>query len=303
MRNIEEMLRRTIGEQVELSIVLEEGLSNVMADPGHIEQIILNLAINARDAMPLGGTLSIVTSSREVTGAEWSLFGAPAGSYICVQFSDNGSGMSQEVCDRAFEPFFTTKPRGEGSGLGLATVYGIVLQSGGFTKIYSDEGVGTCINILLPIDKNSIENGSRSAAKEKNVSLDGSETVLIVDDEEGLREVTRRILSRSGYTVLSASNGAEAIEIAATHPATIHLLLTDVIMAKMQGPTVAKEVTLLRPDIRVLFMSGHAQPVLEAEAVLGTEFQLVEKPFDQKMLLTNVRLALDTKTELLTSQK
>jgi PAS domain S-box-containing protein len=299
--NIEEMLRRTIGEQIELTINLEPNLLNVIADPGHIEQIILNLAINARDAMPIGGSLSIVTSSREVTESEWSIFGAPAGSYICVQFSDNGSGMSSEVRDRAFEPFFTTKPRGEGSGLGLATVYGIVLQSGGFTKIYSDEGVGTCVSILLPVDKNLIEKSMTDSNDEKKASLGGSETVLVVDDEEGLREVTRRILSRNGYTVLTASNGADAIAIASSHPGDIELLLTDVIMAKMPGPTVAKEVLAIRPNIRVLFMSGHAQPVLEAEAVLGTEFQLVEKPFDQKMLLTNVRLALDAKREILTS--
>jgi PAS domain S-box-containing protein len=292
IRNIEEMLRRTIGEQIELTIDLEDNLSKVMADPGHIEQIILNLAINARDAMPMGGTLSIVTSSRVVGESEWSMFGSPSGSYICVQFSDNGSGMSADVCDRAFEPFFTTKPRGEGSGLGLATVYGIVLQSGGITKIYSDQGVGTCVTILLPVDPNGGES-EPNAIVERSAAPNGCETILVVDDEEGLREVTRRILSRSGYSVLTASSGLDAIAIAALHPGRIDLLLTDVIMAAMQGPTVAKEVVVLRPDIRVLFMSGHAQPVLEAEAVLGTEFQLVEKPFDQKMLLDNVRQALD----------
>jgi len=301
IRNIEEMLRRTIGEQIELSIELEPDLSKVMADPGHIEQMILNLAINARDAMPTGGTLSIITSSREVNASEWSLLGAPAGSYICVQFSDNGTGMSADVRDRAFEPFFTTKPRGEGSGLGLATVYGIVLQSGGFLKIYSDEGIGTCITILLPIDPGSVELGQRSSKVDVTVPLNGSKTVLVVDDEEGLREVTRRILSRSGYRVLTASSGVEAIEIAATHLGHIDLLLTDVIMATLQGPTVAKEITVLRPDIRVLFMSGHAQPVLQAEAVLGTGFQLVEKPFDQKMLLDNVRFALDADRESVTT--
>jgi len=301
IRNIEEMLRLTIGEQIELTVELEDDLANVVADPGHIEQIILNLAINARDAMPFGGTLSIVTSSRDVNKSEWSLFGAPAGPYICVQFSDNGTGMTDEVRERAFEPFFTTKPSGEGSGLGLATVYGIVLQSGGFTKIYSDEGVGTCITILLPVDKGTLQWYKDGPRKESRHAVDGFETVLVVDDEDGLREVTRRILSRSGYTVLTAPNGEEAIEIAATHLSRIDLVLTDVIMAKMQGPTVAKEIKALRPDIRVLFMSGHAQPVLEAEAVLGREFQFVEKPFDEKMLLSSVRLALDYQREGLPS--
>jgi PAS domain S-box-containing protein len=290
--NIEDMLRRTIGEQIELTIQLEPDLSKVMADPGHIEQIILNLAINARDAMPSGGTLVIETSSQQVTSADWVGFGVPAGSYVCVRFSDNGVGMSQEVRDRAFEPFFTTKPRGEGSGLGLATVYGIVLQSGGFTNIYSDEGIGTSITILLPaVDASahpSDHKGLVGAVPHK-----GGETILVVDDEEGLREVARRILHRSGYLVLTASSGAEAIEIATTYPGSIDLLLTDVIMPKMQGPTVAAEVQMRLPHIKVLFMSGHAQPVLEAEAVLGTDFQLVEKPFDQRMLLASVRIALD----------
>lgn len=291
--NIEEMLRRTIGEQIELTIELEPNLSRVMADPGHIEQIILNLALNARDAMPLGGTLSIETSSRDVTEMEWMGFGVPAGSYVCVRFSDNGVGMSAEVRDRAFEPFFTTKPRGEGSGLGLATVFGIVVQSGGFTKIYSDEGIGTSITILLP----TVDSGSNQLEAEGSpngtLTHHGVETILVVDDEEGLREVSRRILTRAGYLVLTASSGAEAIDIVSNYAGHIDLLLTDVIMPKMQGPTVATEVRKQLPDIKVLFMSGHAQPVLEAESVLGTEFQLVEKPFDQKMLLGNVRVALD----------
>jgi PAS domain S-box-containing protein len=295
VRSIEEILRRTIGEQIELTIDLEPDLAMVVADPGHIEQIILNLAINARDAMPAGGALAIETSSREITEAEWSIFGAPAGSYICVRISDNGAGMSAEVRDRAFEPFFTTKPRGEGSGLGLATVYGIVLQTGGFTKIYSDEGVGTTITVLLPVDPSHVESTEREDRAIKAKSMAGTETILVVDDEEGLREVTKRILSRGGYTVITAPGGFEALELLNSYEGTVDLLLTDVIMPKMQGPTVAKEVKKLLPGIRVLFMSGHAQPVLEAEAVLGTEFQLVEKPFDQKMLLENVRRALDAK--------
>jgi CheY-like chemotaxis protein len=201
--------------------------------------------------------------------------------------------MSAEVRDRAFEPFFTTKPRGEGSGLGLATVYGIVSQSGGYTTIYSDEGVGTSITILLPAAKQDAARDEFDGQADPLKPLLGTETILVVDDEEALREVTRRILTRNGYTVVTASSGAQAIEIAASQVGPIDLLLTDVIMPTMQGPTVAKEVKKLRPGIRVLFMSGHAQPVLEAEAVLGTEFLLVEKPFDQAVLLENVRKVLD----------
>jgi PAS domain S-box-containing protein len=292
IRNIEGILHRTIGEQIELTFSLEPDLSLVFADPGHIEQIILNLAINARDAMPEGGKLSIETSSRTLSADEWPLYGAPPGSYVCVRISDNGTGMSAEVRDRAFEPFFTTKPRGEGSGLGLATVYGIVLQSNGFAKIYSDEGVGTTITVLLPIAADQPSDADKVGSATETNSLGGTETVLIVDDEEGLREVARRILTRNGYAVLVARSGNEAMEIAAAYEGAIDLILTDVIMPTMQGPAVAREVKQLRPDIKVLFMSGHARPVLEAEAVLGTNFQLVEKPFDQTMLLGHVRRAL-----------
>jgi CheY-like chemotaxis protein len=294
IRNIEEILHRTIGEQIELTFDLAPNLSLVVADPGHIEQIILNLAINARDAMPMGGKLSIETSSRDISELEWQSFGAPPGSYVCVRISDNGAGMSSEIRDRAFEPFFTTKPRREGSGLGLATVYGIVLQSGGFTKIYSDEGVGTTITVILPVAPTQPERANNEESSARVGPPTGSETVLVVDDEEGLRQVTERILTRSGYTVLTASGGAEAVVIAKEYDGIIDLLLTDVIMPKIQGPAVAREVLKIRPAAKVLFMSGHAQPVLEAEAVLGTTFQMVEKPFDQRMLLEQVRRALDS---------
>ena len=290
---MEQILRRTIGEQIELVMSLTPSLPMVVADPGQIEQIVLNLAINARDAMPKGGTLSISTTAREITEDQGSVTGVPAGLYACFRVGDTGVGMSSEVRDHAFEPFFTTKPRGEGSGLGLATVYGIVSQSGGYTKIYSDEGVGTSITILLPAATQDSTRDELDRHADRLKSLVGTETILVVDDEEALREVTRRILTRNGYTVVTASSGAQAIEIAASHVGPIDLVLTDVIMPTMQGPTVANEVRKLRPGVRVLFMSGHAQPVLEAEAVLGTEFLLVEKPFDQATLLENVRKVLD----------
>ncbi len=290
---MEQILRRTIGEQIELAIELASGLPMVIADPGQIEQIVLNLAINARDAMPDGGILSIETSLRTVTQDDSFTPDAPPGSYVNCRVSDNGIGMSNEVRDRAYEPFFTTKSAGEGSGLGLATVYGIVSQSGGHTRIYSDEGIGTSITITLPAAQND---GIRTDSEEPVQDLrplTGRETLLVVDDEDALREVTRRILTRNGYTVVTAPSGKAAIEIAASRDESIDLLLTDVIMPGMQGPTVASEVRKLRPDIRVLYMSGHALPVLEAEAVLGTDFRLVEKPFDQAMLLEAVRSTLE----------
>ena len=274
-------------------ISLAADLPLVLADPGQIEQILLNLAINARDAMPTGGILSIDTGVREIMENEGSAAGIPTGSYVCFRVGDTGVGMSAEVRDRAFEPFFTTKPRGEGSGLGLATVYGIISQSGGYTRIYSDEGVGTSITILLPAVEHDAMRDEIDGPVDHLKPLVGTETILTADDEEAQREVTQRILTRNGYTVLLASSGAQAIELATSHVGPIDLLLTDVIMPAMQGPTVAKEVRKLRPDVRVLFMSGHAQTVLEAEAQFATKFLLVEKPFDEAKLLQNVRKVLD----------
>jgi signal transduction histidine kinase/CheY-like chemotaxis protein len=290
---LELILRRTIGEQIDLVIDLSDNDAMVLADPGQIDQVVLNLAINARHAMSPGGALSISTAMRTITSDEEALSGFPVGSYVCLRVSDNGTGMSPEVRDRAFEPFFTTKPSGEGSGLGLATVYGIIVQSGGHIKIYSDEGVGTSITILLPVVVHDSSGATLVEDRRTRDELNGTETILVVDDEEALGEVTRRLLIRSGYQVLSASNGMQAVEIASTFDGTIDLLLTDVVMPKMQGPTVAREIRKLRPDVRVLFMSGHAYSVLEAELMLGTEFLLLEKPFDQATLLQCVRKVLD----------
>ena len=289
--SMEQILRRTIGAQINLAINLEEDLPMVIADPGQVEQVILNLVINARDAMPSGGTLSIDTSRRSINDDELS--SGPLQSFVCCRVSDNGTGMTSEVRDRAYEPFFTTKPTGEGSGLGLATVYGIVSQSGGRTKIYSDLGVGTSVTILLPAA--SLEaTRDLTLVNVAGAPQVGTETILVVDDESALREVTRRILVRSGYAVLSASGGREAIDLAAAAPQnSIDLVLTDMIMPSMQGPTVALEIRKIHPNIRVLFMSGHAQPVLKAGDMLGTDFHLIEKPFDQVTLLENVRRVLD----------
>jgi PAS domain S-box-containing protein len=294
IRRMEHILRRTIGEQIELVISLAANLPMIVADPGQIEQIVLNLAINARDAMPMGGILSIDTAMRDITENENTVRLIPLGSYVSFRVSDTGVGMSEEVRDHAFEPFFTTKSSGEGSGLGLATVYGIVSQSGGYTKLLSEEGVGTSITILLPAaEQEAVRDDITGRVNDLGV-LGGTETILVTDDEDEQREVAKRILTRNGYTVLTASSGAHAIECAASHVGPIDLLLTDVIMPQMQGPTVAREVKVLRPDIRVLFMSGHAHPVLEAEALLGMEFLLMEKPFDETTILQNIRKVLDS---------
>jgi PAS domain S-box-containing protein len=294
IRRMEHILRRTIGEQIELVINLAPNLPMIVADPGQIEQIVLNLAINARDAMPTGGILSIDTAMREITETENTVRLIPLGSYVSFRVSDTGVGMSDEVREHAFEPFFTTKSSGEGSGLGLATVYGIVSQSGGYTKLLSEEGVGTSIAILLPAAEDEAVRDEITGRVDDLDTLGGSETILVTDDEDEQREVAKRILTRNGYTVLTASSGAHAVEFAASHTGPIDLLLTDVIMPQMQGPAVAREVRVLRPDIRVLFMSGHAHPVLEAEALLGMEFLLMEKPFDETTILQNIRKVLDS---------
>jgi PAS domain S-box-containing protein len=294
IRRMEHILRRTIGEQIELVIRLAPNLPMIVADPGQIEQIVLNLAINARDAMPTGGILSIDTAMRNITENENTVRLIPLGSYVSFRVSDTGVGMSEEVREHAFEPFFTTKSSGEGSGLGLATVYGIVSQSGGYTKLLSEEGAGTSIAILLPAAEDEAVRDEITGRVDDLDTLGGTETILVTDDEDEQREVAKRILTRNGYTVLTASSGAHAVEFAASHNGPIDLLLTDVIMPQMQGPAVAREVRALRPDIRVLFMSGHAHPVLEAEALLGMEFLLMEKPFDETTILQNIRKVLDS---------
>ena len=290
---MEQILRRTIGEQIELVINLAANLPMVMADPGQIEQIVLNLAINARDAMPAGGTLSIDTVAREITGNESSVTSVPPGFYVCLHVGDTGVGMSPEVHDRAIRAFLHDQAQGRGLGPRVGDRVRNRLAVWWLYTDYSDEGVGTSIAVLLPAAKQDTTRDEFDGHADRLKPLVGTETILVVDDEEALREVTRRILTRNGYTVVTASSGAQAMEIAASHVGPIDLLLTDVIMPTMQGPTVANEVRKLRPGIRVLFMSGHAQPVLEAEAVLGTEFLLVEKPFDQAILLENVRTVLD----------
>jgi CheY-like chemotaxis protein len=231
---------------------------------------------------------------RDTTEIENTVRLIPSGSYVSFRVSDTGVGMSEEVREHAFEPFFTTKASGEGSGLGLATVYGIVSQSGGYTSLVSEQGLGTSITILLPAAEQEAVRDEITGRIDNLDTLGGSETILVTDDENEQREVAKRILTRNGYTVLTASSGAHAIEFAESYAGPIDLLLTDVIMPQMQGPTVAREVKALRPDIRVLFMSGHAHPVLEAEALLGMEFLLMEKPFDETTILQNIRKVLDS---------
>ncbi|MFI5934384.1 ATP-binding protein [Actinoplanes sp. NPDC051494] len=285
---VEQLLRRAIGEHITLVTELDPELWRVQADPSQLEQILVNLAVNARDAMPGGGTLSIGTGNTELTGSE----AVPApGRYVEVRVGDSGTGMPPEVVERAFEPFYTTKPQGAGTGLGLATVYGIATGAGGDVRIRSAAGAGTTITILLPatdVTAGAANPGYGGAAAGPSAPARGNETILLVEDEEPLRDVTTRILARAGYQVLAADDGAAAIELAGHHPGPVHLLLTDVIMPRMMGNDVAARVHALRPGVPVLYMSGYAQPVLTEHGTLQAGVSLIEKPFAAAQLLERV---------------
>ncbi len=289
---VEQLLHRTLGEHVELHSSLAHGLHPVLVDPGQLEQILVNLAVNARDAMPDGGELRIDTSNVDVdeTYAAARLDLTP-GPYVRLRVSDTGTGMSSATLKRAFDPFFTTKPPGQGTGLGLATVYGIVQQAGGRAQIYSEPGVGTTFTVLLPATDRPLNAGEETDAE---LPLrNGEETILLVEDEQALREVVERILTRAGYRVIVASNGPAALEAADAHEQAIDLLLSDVVMPQMPGPQVAQRLLQSRPDVRVMFMSGFAQPILDAGGHLEAGVMLIEKPFSGHALLAKVAQILE----------
>jgi nitrogen-specific signal transduction histidine kinase/CheY-like chemotaxis protein len=288
---VEEMLRRTLGEHVELAISLAGGLHPVLADPGRLEQVLVNLAVNARDAMPGGGTLTIDTSN--ITVDAESIAGgseSPLGQQVRLRVSDTGTGMPPEVVAHAFEPFFTTKADDGGTGLGLATVYGILTQADGHIRIYSEPGGGTTFSITLPATTLAANAEATVTTYHRTPS---GETVLVVEDEAALREVTRRILARNGYQVITAASGPEALEIARNYQGEIHLLVTDVVMPHMLGKEVAEQVLLIKPETEVLYMSGYARPVLASQGRLEPGVALVEKPFSEADLLAKAGRVLN----------
>ena len=290
--DVEQFLRRTIGEDVELVVAPAGELWPVLADPGQLEQVLVNLAVNARDAMPGGGRLTIDTANVDVDGAYAAARpGLEPGRHVRLRVSDTGAGMPAEVIERVFEPFFTTKPKGEGSGLGLATVYGIVTQAGGHARFHSEPGMGTTFTAFLPATDEAPVDPADAGREAQHGG--GGETILVVEDEEAMRELTRRILVRNGYEVLTVGRPSEAATIAAAHPGPIHLLLTDVVMPERLGHEVAAEVLAARPGLRVLYMSGYAQPVLTSRGTLDEGVTLVEKPFTEPVLLARVREVLD----------
>ena len=282
--SVEQLLIRTLGEHVELITDLAVGLPAVLADPGQVEQILVNLAVNARDAMPQGGKLVIHTASTGIDDTA-SQGAVPPGQYVALKVSDTGIGIPKHVLDRVFEPFFTTKPKGEGTGLGLATVYGIITQAGGHVRIYSEPGFGTTLTALLPVTEQDIAAVTPPPAETRRGH---GQTVLVVEDEPAMREVTRRILDRNGYHVVAAASGDEALDVLACQLEHIDVLLTDVIMPRMQGKELADRVRILKPVARVLFMSGYTQGLLGAQGVLEPGVQLIEKPFSETTILTKL---------------
>ncbi len=286
------MLDRVVGEDVGIEVRTASDLGTVKMDPAQIEQVIMNLVVNARDAMPDGGHLVIETANPDLDEA-YAISHPPTtpGRFMMLAVSDTGIGMDAETRRHLFEPFFTTKAPGEGTGLGLATVYGIVKQNGGYIRVYSEVGRGTTFKVYLPrLDE--------ARAEERPASADvvvprGHETVPVVEDMESVREMIRETLEGQGYTVPVASNGEEALALVRERQGPIHLLLTDVVMPKLGGGDLARQVSALRPGTPVLFMSGYPEGVISRDGALDDGVEILEKPFSPARLALAVRRALD----------
>jgi PAS domain S-box-containing protein len=293
LTGLDRMLRRLIGEDIELSTTLGDDLHPVKADQTQIEQILMNLVVNARDAMPRGGRLSIATANIELSAAD--LRDSPEvapGPFACLEVSDTGCGMDREVMAHLFEPFFTTKGQGKGTGLGLATVFGIVKQSGGLIRVASEPGRGTTFRIYLP-RLQAEEPAEAHAPSAETSPCGGKETLLLVEDEDGLRALACHTLRQRGYHILEASNGEEALEISRQHAGVIDLLLSDVVMPKLGGHALAERLLAERPQARILFMSGFTDSALFRHGVVSGEVECLFKPFTPSALAEKVREVLD----------
>ncbi|HWY61532.1 MAG TPA: response regulator [Rhizomicrobium sp.] len=286
-----QMLRRLLGEGITLAVEKESDLWPVHADEAQLSNAIINLVVNARDAMPGGGTVTIRTSNESIAAA--SALGTaimPAGDYVMIDVTDTGTGMSKEIQSKIFDPFFTTKPVGQGTGLGLATVYGIVKQSGGFITVDSELGAGTAFKIYLPrqrVDANASVEPVAAPVSPRDVT--GQDTILLVEDEEAVRSFAARALRMRGYNVLEASGGEEALEIVKHGKAEIHLLITDVVMPNMDGPTLVRHVKELKPALAVIFMSGYAEEAFRRNDEKAEDVHFLPKPFGLKQLAAKVK--------------
>jgi len=286
------MLRRIIGEDVRMETHLSTDLGLVKIDPSQMEQVIVNLAVNARDAMPNGGKLVIeLTNALLDKDFVENHFEAEAGEYVLLTVSDTGCGMSNKVKARIFEPFFTTKAMGKGTGLGLATVFGIVKQAGGTIWVYSEEEIGTTFKIYLPLAKETTVSRSRQETEE--VLPSGSETILLVEDNANVRELIRYTLEGLGYALLEAENASEALQGFEAYPDHIHLLITDVIMPGMSGKELAGQLVERQPNLIVLFISGYTGQVIAQQGVLEPGVEFLQKPFSPATLAQKVRDVLD----------
>ena len=290
--DVSKLLGRLIGEDVELIINAGSDLGPVKADPGQIEQVIMNLAVNARDSMPQGGKLVIETANADLDES-YQVEHPPVqpGRYVMLAVSDTGGGMDAETKAHIFEPFFTTKGLGKGTGLGLSIVYGIVKQSNGYIWVYSEPGQGTTFKVYLP----RVEEAPETIAPRRSEAAlpGGTETILLVEDEPSLRVMARIFLQGKGYTILEAENGQHAVEIAGQYRGQIHLLLTDVIMPGMSGRVLAEAVAASRAGIKLLYMSGYTDALVTQHGILNPGTQLLEKPFTRDSLLSRVRSVLD----------
>ncbi len=289
---VDRILRRLIGEDVELHTELAEDLHLTRADPGQMEQVLLNLAVNSRDAMPCGGRLTISTANIEVgEGAAARLGRLEPGAYVTLTVRDTGTGMSSEVQERIFEPFFTTKEQGKGTGLGLSTVYGIVKQVGGHILVTSAEGAGSVFTIYLPAT--DLEREPVSPAAPAVPVRGAAETILLVEDEQLVRNLTREILVRNGYAVLEAADGLEALGAAGSYDGPIHLMVTDVVMPRMSGRELVEQILPLRPEMRVLYVSGYSEEAIAHQGQLTPGIELLPKPFTPGVLTAKIREILD----------
>jgi len=294
IKNTEKMIRRIIGEDIEFRIHLDAKIKNIKIDPAQLDQVIMNIVVNARDAMPKGGKLIVETNNVELKNFPKQHYNfIKPGQYVVLSISDTGIGMDKETQRHIFEPFFTTKGQGKGTGLGLSTVYGIVKQNRGYITVYSEPGKGTIFKIYFPVAVGEMDSGYQREFPD--AGLRGTETILLVEDENNVRELAKGILTEYGYRVLEAGDGEQAIRVAKKHAGEFHLLLTDVIMPRMSGGELALRIKKMNPKVKIIYMSGYTNNAITQHGILKDEIEFIQKPFSPQELLVKVRHVLNKK--------